>query len=111
MLIFAGSALNQNGHPLEIMGMTMLSYLLVNLANSSAGNVANQRVLSVEGYMPGAGVACLGVSPQPAAAHGPRHARLPPSRANACGRRLVICFTRSQLSAHIERRLDLERTR
>lgn len=48
MLIFAGTALNQTGQPIEIMGMTMLSYLVVNLAISSAGNVANRRVLRIE---------------------------------------------------------------
>jgi general L-amino acid transport system permease protein len=48
MLIFAGTALNQTGQPLEIMAMTMMSYLLINLAISSAGNLANRRVLSVE---------------------------------------------------------------
>ena len=47
MLIFAGTALNQTGQPLEIMGITMLSYLVINLAISSAGNVANRRAQSV----------------------------------------------------------------
>jgi general L-amino acid transport system permease protein len=47
MLIFAGTALTQTGQPLEIVGMTMLSYLLINLAISGAGNLANHRMLAV----------------------------------------------------------------
>jgi general L-amino acid transport system permease protein len=48
MLIFAGTALNQSGQPLEIMAMTMASYLALSLAISGAGNWVNQRVQLVE---------------------------------------------------------------
>lgn len=48
MLIFAGTALNQTGQPLETMGMTMASYLLLSLGVSSIANVVNRRMQLVE---------------------------------------------------------------
>jgi general L-amino acid transport system permease protein len=48
MLIFAGTTLNQTGQPLEVMGLTMLSYLLLSLLISSVGNVLNRRLQLVE---------------------------------------------------------------
>jgi general L-amino acid transport system permease protein len=48
MLIFAGTALNQSGQPLEIMGMTMASYLVLSLSLSAAGNWMNRRMQLVE---------------------------------------------------------------
>lgn len=48
MLIFAGTALNQTGQPLEIIGITMASYLLINLAIAAVANVANGRMLRRE---------------------------------------------------------------
>ena len=48
MLIFAGTALNQTGQPLEIMAMTMASYLLLCLLISSIGNIVNRRLRLVE---------------------------------------------------------------
>jgi general L-amino acid transport system permease protein len=46
MLIFAGTTLTQTGQPLEVMGITMLSYLLINLAIAQAGNRVNRRMLA-----------------------------------------------------------------
>jgi general L-amino acid transport system permease protein len=48
MLIFAGTALNQTGQPLEIMGITMASYLLLCLATATIGNIVNRRMQLVE---------------------------------------------------------------
>jgi general L-amino acid transport system permease protein len=48
MLIFAGTTLNQTGQPLEVMGITMLSYLLLSLLISSVGNVLNRRLQLLE---------------------------------------------------------------
>ena len=48
MLIFAGTALNQTSQPLEIMAMTMSSYLFLSLCLSMLGNVANRRMQLVE---------------------------------------------------------------
>ncbi len=48
MLIFAGTALNQTGQPLEIMAMTMASYLLLCLLIAAAGNALNRRLRLVE---------------------------------------------------------------
>jgi general L-amino acid transport system permease protein len=48
MLIFAGTALNQTGQPLEIIGITMASYLLINLVIAAVANVANGRMLRRE---------------------------------------------------------------
>lgn len=48
MLIFAGTALNQTGQPLEIMAMTMASYLLLCLITAGIGNVVNRRMQLVE---------------------------------------------------------------
>jgi general L-amino acid transport system permease protein len=48
MLIFAGTALNQTGQPLEIMTMTMASYLLLCLVTAGIGNVVNRRLQLVE---------------------------------------------------------------
>lgn len=48
MLIFAGTALNQTAQPLEIMAMTMASYLSLSLGISSIANVVNRRMQLVE---------------------------------------------------------------
>ncbi|WP_324617431.1 amino acid ABC transporter permease [Microvirga alba] len=48
MLIFAGTALNQTGQPLEVMAMTMASYLLLCLITAGIGNVINRRMQLVE---------------------------------------------------------------
>lgn len=48
MLIFAGTALNQTGQPLEIMAMTMASYLFLSLVISGIGNFLNRRLQLVE---------------------------------------------------------------
>lgn len=48
MLIFAGTALNQTGQPLQIMAMTMGSYLLLCLLTAAAGNFVNRRIQLVE---------------------------------------------------------------
>ena len=48
MLIFAGTALNQTGQPLEIMAMTMASYLLLCLVIAVLGNAADRRLRLVE---------------------------------------------------------------
>ena len=48
MLIFAGTALNQTGQPLEIMGMTMASYLFLCLLTAFVGNIVNRRMQLVE---------------------------------------------------------------
>ena len=48
MLIFAGTALNQTGQPLEIMAMTMASYLFLGLGIAGFGNVLNRRLQLVD---------------------------------------------------------------
>ncbi|MBI3707702.1 MAG: ABC transporter permease subunit [Proteobacteria bacterium] len=48
MLIFAGTALNQTGQPLEIMGITMATYLMLCLGIAVAANAFNRRVQLVE---------------------------------------------------------------
>lgn len=48
MLIFAGTALNQTGQPLEIMGITMASYLSLCLIVATLGNIINRRMQLVE---------------------------------------------------------------
>jgi general L-amino acid transport system permease protein len=48
MLIFAGTALNQTGQPLQIMAMTMGSYLVLCLITSATGNFVNRRIQLVE---------------------------------------------------------------
>ena len=48
MLIFAGTALNQTGQPLEIMAITMASYLLLCLVTAGVGNFVNRRIQLVE---------------------------------------------------------------
>jgi general L-amino acid transport system permease protein len=46
--IFAGTALNQSGRAIEIIGMTMLVYLTFSLATSFLMNIYNARVALVE---------------------------------------------------------------
>jgi general L-amino acid transport system permease protein len=46
--IFAGTALNQAGRAIEIIGMTMLVYLTFSLVTSFLMNVYNARVALVE---------------------------------------------------------------
>jgi general L-amino acid transport system permease protein len=48
MLIFAGTALNQTGQPLQIMAMTMGSYLLLCLVTAAIFNWVNRRIQLVE---------------------------------------------------------------
>jgi general L-amino acid transport system permease protein len=48
MLIFAGTALNQTGQPLQIMAMTMGSYLLLCLVTAAICNLVNRRIQLVE---------------------------------------------------------------
>jgi len=48
MLVFAGTALNQTGQPLEIMMMTMASYLLLCFGIAGLVNLANRYVRIVE---------------------------------------------------------------
>lgn len=46
--IFAGTALNQTGQAVEIIGLTMLTYLAISLATSAFMNWYNKRVALVE---------------------------------------------------------------
>ncbi len=48
MLIFAGTVLNQTGQPLEIMAITMATYLALCLGIAVLGNALNRRVQLVE---------------------------------------------------------------
>lgn len=48
MLIFAGTVLNQTGQPLEVMIITMATYLLLGLAIAAAVNLYNRRIARVE---------------------------------------------------------------
>lgn len=44
MLVFAGTALAQTSQPIEIMGITMLSYLVLGLCIAAVTNLVNRRV-------------------------------------------------------------------
>lgn len=46
--VFAGTAMNQIGHAVEIMGMTMLIYLMLSVLTSAFMNWYNKRVALVE---------------------------------------------------------------
>lgn len=46
--VFAGTTLNQTGHAVEVLGITMLVYLAISLAISFFMNWYNQRVALVE---------------------------------------------------------------
>jgi general L-amino acid transport system permease protein len=48
MQVFAGTTLNQTGQPIEIMAVTMATYLLLCLAIAGAVNACNRRVQLVE---------------------------------------------------------------
>jgi len=48
MLVFAGTVLNQTGQPLEVMLVTMASYVLIGLAIGGVINLLNRRVQLVE---------------------------------------------------------------
>jgi general L-amino acid transport system permease protein len=48
MLVFAGTVLNQTGQPLEVMIVTMASYVIIGLAIGGVINVLNRRVQLVE---------------------------------------------------------------
>ncbi len=48
MLVFAGTVLNQTGQPLEVMIVTMASYVLIGLVIAAAINLLNRRVQLVE---------------------------------------------------------------
>ena len=48
MLVFAGTVLNQTGQPLEVMVVTMASYVLIGLVIGSVINLLNRRVQLVE---------------------------------------------------------------
>ena len=48
MLVFAGTVLNQTGQPLEVMIVTMASYVLIGLVIGAAINLLNRRVQLVE---------------------------------------------------------------
>jgi general L-amino acid transport system permease protein len=48
MLVFAGTVLNQTGQPLEVMLVTMASYVLIGLAIGAVINLLNRRVQLVE---------------------------------------------------------------
>lgn len=48
MLIFAGTVLNQTGQPLEVMVVTMATYVAIGLGIAAVVNVANRRVRLVE---------------------------------------------------------------
>jgi general L-amino acid transport system permease protein len=48
MLVFAGTVLNQTGQPLEVMLVTMASYVLIGLAIGAIINLLNRRVQLVE---------------------------------------------------------------
>lgn len=48
MLVFAGTVLNQTGQPLEVMIITMASYVLIGLAIGAVINLLNRRVQLVE---------------------------------------------------------------
>ena len=48
MLVFAGTVLNQTGQPLEVMLVTMASYVLIGLVIGAAINLLNRRVQLVE---------------------------------------------------------------
>jgi general L-amino acid transport system permease protein len=48
MMIFAGTALNQTGQPLQIMAMTMGTYLVLCLGTTAVANLINRRIQLVE---------------------------------------------------------------
>jgi general L-amino acid transport system permease protein len=48
MLVFGGTVLNQTGQPLEVMIITMASYVLIGLAIGGVINLLNRRVQLVE---------------------------------------------------------------
>jgi len=48
MQVFAGTTLNQTGQPIEIMAVTMATYLLICLAIAGSVNLVNRRVQLVE---------------------------------------------------------------
>jgi general L-amino acid transport system permease protein len=48
MLVFGGTVLNQTGQPLEVMIITMASYVLIGLAIGTVINLLNRRVQLVE---------------------------------------------------------------
>jgi general L-amino acid transport system permease protein len=48
MLVFAGTVLNQTGQPLEVMLVTMASYVLIGLVIGAVINLLNRRVQLVE---------------------------------------------------------------
>jgi general L-amino acid transport system permease protein len=48
MLVFAGTVLNQTGQPLEVMLITMASYVLIGLIIGAVINLLNRRVQLVE---------------------------------------------------------------
>jgi general L-amino acid transport system permease protein len=48
MLVFGGTVLNQTGQPLEVMVITMASYVLIGLAIGGVINLLNRRVQLVE---------------------------------------------------------------
>ncbi len=48
MLIFGGTVLNQTGQPVEVMAITMATYLVLGLAISAAMNWLNRRVMPIE---------------------------------------------------------------
>jgi general L-amino acid transport system permease protein len=48
MLVFAGTVLNQTGQPLEVMLVTMASYVLIGLIIGAVINLLNRRVQLVE---------------------------------------------------------------
>ena len=48
MLVFGGTVLNQTGQPLEVMIITMASYVLIGLAIGAVINLLNRRVQLVE---------------------------------------------------------------
>jgi general L-amino acid transport system permease protein len=48
MLVFAGTALNQTGQPLEVMAITLATYLALGFLMSGATSLANRRLRLVE---------------------------------------------------------------
>ena len=45
MLVFAGTVLNQTGQPIDVMSLTLLTYLGLGLAMAAVTNLINRRVL------------------------------------------------------------------
>ena len=48
MLVFAGTALNQTGQPLEVMAITLATYLALGFLMSGMTSLANRRLKLVE---------------------------------------------------------------